>query len=132
MWDNGGWDTGVIEHGVMDHGHTYTGELERGLVIINNLPKRGRMLGFDIFLKLRKHIPLDLVGMGAEAYGLSEVLHPQLPAFAGKYRFFFNSIRYTSMGLAVCEAMSYGMPIVGLATTEMSASRQLTNNRGRL
>ena len=119
MWDNGGLDARVIEHGVMDQGHTYTGELERGLVIINNLPTRGRMLGFDIFLKLRKRIPLDLVGMGAEQYGLSEVLHPQLPAFAGKYRFFFNPIRYTSMGLAVCEAMSYGMPIVGLATTEM-------------
>lgn len=119
MWDNGKLDTRVIEHGVTDRGPTYTGELERGLVIINNLPKRGRMLGFDLFLELRKQIPLDLVGMGAEPYGMPEVLHPQLPAFAGKYRFLFNPIRYTSMGLAVCEAMSYGMPVVGLGTTEM-------------
>ncbi len=36
-----------------------------------------------------------------------------------KYRFFFNPIRYTSLGLAVCEAMMLGMPIIGLATTEM-------------
>ncbi|MFC3199037.1 glycosyltransferase [Parapedobacter deserti] len=119
MWDNGDLQTHVIEHGVVDRGPTYTGEMERGLVVINNLPKRGRMLGFDLFLELRKRIPLDLVGMGAEPYGLPEVLHPQLPGFAGKYRFFFNPIRYTSMGLAVCEAMTYGMPIVGLATTEM-------------
>ncbi len=119
MWDNGSLETHVIEHGVVDPGHTYTGELERGLVIINNLPQRGRMLGFDIFLELRKRIPLDLVGMGAGPYGLPEVLHPQLPLFAGQYRFLFNPIRYTSMGLAVCEAMMYGMPVVGLATTEM-------------
>lgn len=119
MWDNGSLETHVIEHGVVDPGHTYTGELARGLVVINNLPLRGRMLGFDIFLELRKRIPLDLVGMGAGQYGLAEVQHPQLPKFAGRYRFFFNPIRYTSMGLAVCEAMMYGMPVVGLATTEM-------------
>lgn len=119
MWDNGRLDARVIEHGVVDNGYTYSGELNKGLVIINNLPKRGRMLGFDLFLQLRKQIPLDLVGMGAGPHGLPEVLHPQLPAFAGKYRFMFNPIRYTSMGLAVCEAMTYGMPIIGLATTEM-------------
>jgi glycosyltransferase involved in cell wall biosynthesis len=36
-----------------------------------------------------------------------------------RYRFFFNPIRYTSLGLSVCEAMMTGLPIVGLATTEM-------------
>ena len=36
-----------------------------------------------------------------------------------RYRFFFNPIRYTSLGLAVCEAMMLGIPIIGLATTEM-------------
>ena len=35
------------------------------------------------------------------------------------YRFVFNPIRYTSLGLAVLEAMMIGIPIVGLATTEM-------------
>src|SRR5690606_8384930 len=102
MWNNGHLPTRVIEHGVVDNGYTYTGELERGLVIINNLARRGRMLGFDLFRELRKYVPLDLVGMGAGPYGLPEVLHPELPAFAGRYRFLFNPIRYTSMGLAVC------------------------------
>jgi glycosyltransferase involved in cell wall biosynthesis len=37
-----------------------------------------------------------------------------------RYRFFFNPIRYTSLGLAVIEAMMTGVPIVGLATTEMA------------
>jgi glycosyltransferase involved in cell wall biosynthesis len=44
-----------------------------------------------------------------------------LPEFQSKYRFFFNPIRYTSLGLAVCEAMMMGIPVVGLATTELSA-----------
>jgi len=44
----------------------------------------------------------------------------QLAAFQARYRFFFNPIRYTSLGLAVCEAMMLGMPILGLATTEMA------------
>src|SRR5262249_20614043 len=44
---------------------------------------------------------------------------PELPAFEARYRFFFNPIRYTSLGLAVLEAMMIGLPVVGLATTEM-------------
>ena len=121
MWDNGSVRTKVIEHGVTNHGVPYTGELERGIVVINNLPSRGRTLGLDIFLKVREQIPLDLVGMGTGDLGLGEVLHPQLPEFISRYRFFFNPIRWTSLGLAVCEAMMSGVPIVGLATTELAS-----------
>ena len=119
MWDSNGLKTKVIEHGVMPQPFTYTGEIPKGIVVINNLPTRGRLLGLDIFEEVRKHIPLDLVGMGAEEYGIGEVIHPDLPAFISRYRFFFNPIRYTSLGLAVCEAMMLGLPVVGLATTEM-------------
>jgi hypothetical protein len=48
----------------------------------------------------------------------------ELPAFEARYRFFFNPIRYTSLGLAVCEAMMVGIPILGLATTEMVTAVQ--------
>ena len=120
MWDNGGLPTRVIEHGVVAPRASYTGELDRGLVVINDIAKRGRRLGFDVFRDVRNQVPLDLVGMGAqEAGGLGEVLHADLPAFAARYRFFFNPIRYTSMGLAVIEAMMVGLPIVALATTEV-------------
>src|SRR5690606_18486228 len=62
-----------------------------------------------------------LVGLGSEAIGgLGEVAHDELPRLMARYRFVFNPIRYTSLGLAVCEAMSVGAPIVALATTEMS------------
>lgn len=119
MWDNNGVQTFVVEHGVEDPGVPYKGDMEKGIVVINNLPARGRLLGLDIFNEMRKHVPLDLVGMGTEGIGSGEVLHPQLPAFISHYRFFLNPIRYTSFGLAVCEAMMVGLPVVGLATTEM-------------
>ncbi len=122
MWDSGCTPTCVIEHGVVvPEGVRYTGELEKGLVVVNSLRARGRRLGADVFERIRQDIPLDLVGMGSEELnGLGEIPHHQLPAFASRYRFFFNPIRYTSLGLAVCEAMMVGLPIIGLATTEMA------------
>ena len=124
MWNSGRTPTRVIEHGVLaPQGVRYRGEQERGLVVINHLARRGRRLGLDIFLQAREEVALDLVGMGAqELGGIGEIRHALLPAFAADYRFLFNPIRYTSMGLAVIEAMMIGMPIVGLATTEMATA----------
>ncbi|WP_255398908.1 glycosyltransferase family 4 protein [Nitrosovibrio sp. Nv6] len=121
MWDNNRTPTAVIDHGVMVPDNVaYTGEHPKGVVVVNNIHKRGRRLGLDVFEKIREQIPLDLVGMGTtELGGLGEVPHDELPAFVAKYRFFFNPIRYTSLGLSVCEAMMTGLPMVGLATTEM-------------
>lgn len=121
MWDNGRTPTKVIEHGVLvPESARYTGEVPRGLVVVNHLKRRGRRLGLDVFERLRAEVPLDLVGMGAdEVGGLGEVQPMELPQFEARYRFFFNPIRYTSLGLAVCEAMTIGLPILGLATTEM-------------
>ena len=123
MWDTHA-PTRVIDHGVtVPEGVRFTGRKERGLVVVNDLGRRGRRLGADVFEAARKVVPLDLVGMGSEELGgLGEVPHRELPAFAADYRFFFNPIRYTSMGLAVCEAMMLGLPVVGLATTEMATA----------
>jgi glycosyltransferase involved in cell wall biosynthesis len=122
MWDCGRTPQRIVEHGVIVPDHVvYRGDLARGLVVINNIATRGRRLGNDIFLRARASIPLDLVGMGAqEMGGLGEIEHAQLPAFAACYRFFFHPARYSSLGLAVIEAMMIGMPIVALATTEMA------------
>jgi glycosyltransferase involved in cell wall biosynthesis len=121
MWNNNRTPTKVIEHGVMvDENVSYSGEIKKGIVVINGIVKRGRRLGLDVFEKVRKQIPLDIVGMGSEEVGgLGEMNISELPSFIAQYRFFFNPIRYTSLGLSVCEAMMTGIPVIGLATTEM-------------
>ena len=121
MWDAGRTPGTVIEHGVfIPAAARYTGELPRGIVVVNHLRQRGRRLGADVFLQLREEVPLDLVGMDSESLGgLGEVFPPELPVVEARYRFFFNPIRWTSLGLAVIEAMMVGLPVVGLATTEL-------------
>lgn len=122
MWDSGRTPTAVIEHGVVvPNDAQYTGELSKGLVVVNGLRRRGRRLGADVFEHVRREVPLDLAGMESEELGgLGEISHEALPRMMCQYRFIFNPIRYTSLGLSVCEAMALGVPIVGLATTEMA------------
>src|SRR5947209_1271531 len=124
MWDSGRTPTRVIEHGVfVPESARYTGEIAKGVVVVNHLRRRGRRLGADVFERVREHVPLDLVGMDAESLGgLGEVPPRDLAVFEARYRFFFNPIRYTSLGLAVIEAMMVGLPVVGLATTEMATA----------
>ena len=79
-----------------------------------------RMAHAHLLGRVAARVPVDLVGLDSTASGgLGEIPHDRLAAFEARYRVFFNPIRYTSLGLAVCEAMMLGMPVVGLATTEM-------------
>ena len=120
MWDSGSTPVRIIEHGAPLPEQMWTGELERGIVVINHLSQRGRRLGVDIFMQAREIVPLDLLGMDSEALGgLGEVPLAAMPSLCARYRFFFHPARYTSLGLAVIEAMMMGIPIVTLATTEM-------------
>lgn len=123
MWDAGATPVCVIEHGVkVPDDARYRGELAEGIAVVNHLERRGRRLGADIYEAMHARVPLALVGMESQRMqgGLGEVPNAQLPSFIARYRFFFNPIRWTSLGLAVLEAMTVGMPVVGLATTEMS------------
>jgi hypothetical protein len=124
MWDSGRTPTRVVDHGVVvPDGLAATYELARGITVVNNITRRGRRLGPDVFARARREVPIDLVGLNsADLGGLGDLSLASLPAFEARYRFFFNPIRYTSLGLAVCEAMMLGLPIVGLATTEMSTA----------
>jgi glycosyltransferase involved in cell wall biosynthesis len=121
MWNNGASRVRVIDHGVLPltDAH-YSGLRESGIVVVNNLDLRGRRLGADVFEQVSHQVPLSLVGMGSERCGgEGEVLNRDLPERMAQHRFFFNPIRYTSLGLAVIEAMMVGVPVVGLATTEL-------------
>jgi glycosyltransferase involved in cell wall biosynthesis len=121
MWDNGKTPTMVIEHSVaIDPAIRYSGELERGITVVNGMQKRPRIAGYDIFLQARQYVPLDAAGMETEALGgLGDVPYRELHRRIAAYRFLFSPLRYTSLPLAVIEAMTIGMPVVALATTEL-------------
>ncbi|MDX5409770.1 MAG: glycosyltransferase family 4 protein [Thauera sp.] len=122
MWDNGRSPVRVVEHGVTVPEVEWSGELARGIAVVNHLARRGRRLGADVFSRAREKVPIDLVGMDAErSGGLGEIPNLELPAFLARYRFYFHPIRWTSLGLAAIEAMMVGLPVVGLATTELAS-----------
>jgi glycosyltransferase involved in cell wall biosynthesis len=121
MWHNGSTPVRVIDHGVKPLREVeYRGDVASGLVVVNNLARRGRRLGLDVYEQVARQVPLSLVGMGSvQCGGEGEVANHLLPQRMAAHRFFFNPIRYTSLGLAVIEAMMVGTPVVGLATTEL-------------
>lgn len=129
MWDSGRSPVRVIEHGVrLLKPVPWRGERERGLVVVNNLDRRGRRLGADIYADVSRQVPLTLAGMGAQRLGgEGELRNDALPAHIAAHRFFFHPIRWTSLGLALIEAMMVGAPVVGLATTELAGV--ITNGR---
>ena len=121
MWDNGRTPTTVIEHSVaIDPTAHYQGNLERGITVINGIQKRPRIAGYDLFLQARELLPLDIAGMQTEQLGgLGDIPYRHLHRRVAEYRFLFSPMRYTSLPLAVIEAMTLGMPVVALATTEL-------------
>jgi hypothetical protein len=121
MWDNGSRTTHVIEHSVaLDPGIAYEGTIARGISAVNGMQARPRIAGYDLFLQARSEVPLDAVGMGTETFGgFGDVPYRDLHRLTTRYRFLFSPMRYTSLPLAVVEAMSIGMPVVALATTAL-------------
>ncbi|MDR6988689.1 hypothetical protein J2Y66_003193 [Paenarthrobacter nitroguajacolicus] len=145
FWDIGSATTTVIEHGIPDPGHLYTGELEEMGVVVNEPVRRGRVTGTDLLPGFAGVGPLRVFGMGTEAlpgalnlsgYGLSEerlhiagdVQAPKLHQELSRCRLYLHPLRWTSLGLALLEAMHLGMPVLALATTE--AGRAIPHGAG--
>ncbi len=129
MWDAGSTPTTVVEHGIVDPGHRYSGELEAAAVVVNEPVRRGRITGTDLLPGFSRAAPLDVFGMGTDglraALGgdpdvreLGDLPQDRMHAEMARRRAYLHPLRWTSLGLALIEAMHLGMPVVALATTE--------------
>ncbi|MGA5370287.1 glycosyltransferase [Streptomyces griseoincarnatus] len=131
MWDAGSTSTTVIEHGIVDPGPLWTGELPHAAVVVNEPVRRGRTTGTDLLPPFAAAAPLDVFGMGTEGLaahlGLPadrcrshELTQARLHAEMARRRVYVHPVRWTSLGLSLLEAMHLGMPVVALATTEVT------------
>lgn len=147
MWDCGDAPTAVLEHGILDPGHRYTGAEESLAVVVNEPVRRGRIAGTDLVLKLSHTLPLDVYGMGmtpleSAAPHLVGHTHDDLPQHElhtrlAAHRAYLHPYRWTSLGLSLLEAMTLGLPVLALATTEApfavpAAAGLVTNDLDRL
>lgn len=131
MWDAGRTETAVIEHGIVDPGPRWTGEIPHAAVVTNEPIRRGRTTGTDLLPVFARVAPLDVFGMKtaglAEHLGLPperchshELIQRDLHAAMAERRLYLHPVRWTSLGLSLLEAMHLGMPVVALATTEVT------------
>jgi glycosyltransferase involved in cell wall biosynthesis len=127
FWDAGGTRCTVIEHGIPDPGPRYTGELDRLAVASNEPVRRWRVTGTDLLPRFAEVAPIDVYGIGAAA--LPAALGCQVTAYddppqarlhaeLARRRAYLHPVRWTSLGLTLLEAMSLGLPVIALATTE--------------
>ncbi|HZG93961.1 MAG TPA: glycosyltransferase [Mycobacteriales bacterium] len=121
FWDCGGTPTTVIEHGIVDPGYRYTGELPRAAVAINEPMRRWRVTGTDLLARFEQGAPLDVFGMKVgELGGYEDLPQAALHAEMARRRVYLHPMRWTSLGLSLLEAMHLGMPVVGLAATDIT------------
>lgn len=130
FWDNGEAPATVIEHGIPDPGYLYTGEIPELGVVVNEPVRRGRVTGTDLLPGFAAAAPLQVFGMGCDDLHASTGIAPSRLRIRGdlktaelhrelaRCRVYVHPLRWTSLGLALLEAMHLGMPVLALATTE--------------
>ncbi|MFE9193339.1 glycosyltransferase [Micromonospora sp. NPDC007208] len=130
FWDTGTTRTTVVDHGIVAPSASYTGELDRLAVVINEPVRRGRVTGTDLLPQFAEIAPLDVFGMGVAGLGdhlglpadrltsHDDVPQDRMHAELARRRAYLHLCRWTSLGLSLIEAMAIGMPVVALATTE--------------
>ncbi len=132
FWDTGNAATVVIEHGIVDPGYLYTGELPHLGVVINEPVRRWRVTGTDLLPAFARIAPLEVFGMATEGLPGTLGLGPADLTIRGDLptarlhrelshcRIYLHPLRWTSLGLALLEAMHLGMPVLALASTEVA------------
>ncbi|HEX7097278.1 MAG TPA: glycosyltransferase, partial [Acidimicrobiales bacterium] len=130
LWDTGDVPTHVIEHGIIDPGPRYTGDVPRAAVVVNEPVRRTRVAGIDLLGAFARVADLDAFGMdtepleeivpGLRAFG--DVPHDVLLDLVARRRVYLHPYRWTSLGLALIEAMMLAMPVVVVASLEAATS----------
>jgi glycosyltransferase involved in cell wall biosynthesis len=132
-WDCGPRETMLVEHGIPDPGYRYTGADPSVAVVVNEPIRRWRVAGTDVVLDFAREVGTHVYGMGTEPLGAlaeqrglpglgpdrchdlpQQELHERLAT----HRVYLHPYRWTSLGLALVEAMTLGMPVLALAATE--------------
>ena len=123
VWDTGSTPTRVIEHGIVDPGRRYQGQLSRGAAVINEAERRERVSGTDLLKRFDALAPVDLFGMGSERLGgRGDLPQTRLHQEMACRRLYLQLNRFTSLGLSLIEAMHLAMPVVVLATPELTGA----------
>ena len=128
MWDCGDSATTVIEHGVLDPGALYTGDRPSLAAVVNEPVRRWRVAGTDLLLHIAGQVDVEVYGMGmaelvSRAPQLTGRVHENLRQSTmhlelAEHRAYLHPYRWTSLGLALIEAMTIGQPVLALSTTE--------------
>jgi glycosyltransferase involved in cell wall biosynthesis len=128
LWDSGRAPCTVIEHGIPDPGRRYRGDLPRAAVVVNEPVRRWRVSGTDLVPPfVRAGVPVDAFGMGTAGLagrlgvpvgGCGDLPLPALHDALGRRRCYLHLFRWTSLGLALVEAMHLGLPVVAVGSTE--------------
>jgi glycosyltransferase involved in cell wall biosynthesis len=119
FWDAGSTPTRVIEHGIIDPGYLFTGELGAAAMVINEPIRRRRVTGTDLIGRFGERTPVDLFGMKTkELGGVGNLVQADLHRELARRRVYVHPFRWTSLGLALIEAMHLGLPVVAVAVTE--------------
>ena len=128
MWDCGDVATTVIEHGVLDPGALYTGDRPSLAAVVNEPVRRWRVAGTDLLLHIAGQVDVEVYGMGmaelvSRAPQLTGRVHENLRQSTmhlelAEHRASLHPYRWTSLGLALIEAMTIGQPVLALSTTE--------------
>ena len=131
-WDTGDARVQVVDHGIPDPGPLYTGHDASIASVVNEPVRRWRVAGTDLLLDLAARVPVHVYGMGtaelepaSRARGgsvlagrLHDLPQQELHAALAHHRAYFHPYRWTSLGLSLLEAMTLGMPVLALSTTE--------------
>ena len=129
FWDSGRAPTTVIEHGIVDPGALYTGAQARFGAVINEPLRRWRVTGTDLLPRFAELAPVDVFGINGAGLGSAlrmpgRVRHAgdlpthRLHSDLAEHRVYLHPFRWTSLGLALLEAMHLAMPVLALASTE--------------